>query len=371
MITRISEMIYEWMGWCPNTPALRTAPAILVVPPVTVNPAQPGSGGAAGSQDRIRHGIGIATGSIKTLFREKHLLWFSLLAGLAILFLIMAEGWSVTHYAFIPLPYSVWIPFGDSSLIVFNMQLFLIEAICLSGFTYLLAGLILYRIRSRAKKPVTIREGFDGINAHTGTLAALSIAMALVATILLEITSQSQITGKIEFALSMAMFYLPYAYYITPNGIFSALFFSFRIMVANSVLFLLALYVVPVIVLENKRLIPAIARSARLMKKTWRELLGCVLVFGAIVLIVAAVALLIGQSPVLLNHDYDFFLQMSRGQVLMTGICYGFLLACGVLMAAGSTVMGIAITDLYACGSDGTVHRITESDSLPVAEPVR
>jgi hypothetical protein len=167
------------------------------------------------------------------------------------------------------------------------------------------------------------------------------------------------------------MFHLPYAYYFTPNGIFSALFFSFRIMVANIVLFLLALYVVPAIVFENKRLIPAIVRSVRLVKKTLRELLGCVFVFGAIVLVVAAVALLIGQSPALLNHDYDFFLQMSRGQVLMTVVCYGFLLACGVLMAAGSTALGITITDLYACGTDGTVHRIPESDSTAVAKPAR
>jgi len=364
------ETVKDYLGWCPNAPALRTAPAVLVVPPGTANPAQPGSGGDAGGSGRIRLGIGIATGSIRTLIRNRHLLWFSFLAGLMILFLVMAEGWSVTHYDYARSPI-IWIPFGDSPLIVFDLQPFLIEAICLSGFTLLLAGLVLYQRESGGKKPVTIRGAFSGINMHTGTLAALSVAMALVATILLEITSQSQITGGIEYTLSMAMFHLPYAYYFTPNGIFSALFFSFRIMVANIVLFLLALYVVPAIVLENKRLLPAIVRSIGLMKKTWRELLGCVFVFGAIVLIVAAIALLIGQSPALLNHDYDFFLQMSRGQVLMTGVCYGFLLACGVLMAAGSTALGIAITDLYTLGTDGPVHRIPQPDSPAVVEPSR
>ena len=364
------ETVKDYLGWCPNAPALRTAPAVLVVPPVMVNPAQPGSGGDIGGPGRIRLGISIATGSIRTLIRNRHLLWFSFLAGLVILLLVLTEGWSLTHYDYGRSP-AIWIPFGDSALIVFDLQLFLIETICLSGFTLLLAGLVLYQRESRGKKPVTIRGAFSGINMHSGTLAALSVAMALVATILLEITSQSQVTGKIEYAISMAMFHLPYAYYFTPNGIFSALFFSFRMMVANIVLFLLALYVVPAIVLENKRLIPAIARSVRLMNKTWRELLGCVFVFGAIVLIVAAVALMIGQSPALLNHDYDFFLQMSRGQVLMTVVCYGFLLACGVLMAAGSTVLGIAITDLYTQGTDGPVHRIPQSDSASVAEPAR
>ena len=89
-------------------------------------------------------------------------------------------------------------------------------------------------------------------------------------------------------------------------------------MVANTVLLLLALYVVPVIVLENKGLFMALAGSVRLMKNTWNEMLGCTLIFGAIILMVAAGGLLIGQSPALLNNDYDFFLQMSRGQILMT-----------------------------------------------------
>ncbi|MDD4137644.1 MAG: hypothetical protein PHT99_07115 [Methanoregula sp.] len=366
---QIAEIIRRNLGWCPNTPALRTAPAVLVVPPVMVNPAQPDSNGAAGGPGRIRRGIGIATGSIKALFRERHLLWFSLLAGLVILFLIAAEGWSVTHFDTI-LPSLIWIPFGDSTLIVFDLRLFLIEGICLSGFTLLLACLILYRDRSNAQKPVTIREGFDGIPAHAGPLAVLAVVMALAATVLFELASQNQIIGKIVFSIDMAVFNLPYAYYF-PNVLNSAIYFSFKIVFVNIVLFLLVLYVVPGIVLENKGLVQALAGSVRLMRKTWCELLGCILVFGAILLMVAAVALLIGQSPLVLNHDYDFFLQMSRGQVLMTIVCYGFLLACGILMAIGSTVLGIAITDLYACCTTGPVHRQPEPGTPAVAEPAR
>lgn len=356
----ITETIEQYLGWCPNAPAMRTAPAVLVVPPVMVNPAQPGSGGATGGPGRIRCGIGIATGSIKTLVRDKRLLWFSFFAGLVILFLILAEGWNVTHYQSI-LPLSIVIPFGASYLIVFDLRLFLIEGICLSFFTFLLAGLILYRNGNRVKKPVTIREGFGGVNAHAGPLAALSVVMALVATVLFEISSQSQVIGKIVLSISLTAFHLPYAYYV-PNGVFSALFFSFQIMVINFVLLLLALYVVPGIVLENKELRPALTGSVILMKRTWCELLGCTLVFGVILLAVAAIALVIGQSPLLLNHDYDFFLQISRGQVLMTAVCYGFLLACGVLMAVGFTAAGVAIVDLYRVGKSDGVSGIPEGN---------
>lgn len=369
-MTLVSTLADCWLGLCRKAPVLHTASAVVLGDPGETRSIQPDAGGAAGGQGRIRNGITIATGSIRTLARDKRLLWFSLLAGIVILFLIMAEGWNVTHYHSL-LPSSIWIPFGVSSLIVFDLRLFLIEAICLSGFIFLLAGLVLYRNGSSRKKDLTIHEGLNGVNIHAGTLVALSVVMAIIATTLFEITGQSQLFGTIESGISMAMFYLPYAYYFPTTGLFSALFFSFRIMVINVVLFLLALYVVPVIVLENKGLLPAVAGSVGLMKKTWRELVGCMLVFGAIVLVVTAIGLLIGQSPLLLNHDYDFFLQMSRGQILMTVVCYGFLLACGVLMALGTTVLGVAVTNLYTCGRTGSLPAKQETSSSPLAESSR
>jgi hypothetical protein len=363
MITRISEIIHEWMGWCPNAPALRTAPAVLVVPSVTVNPAQPGSGVAGGS-GRIRRGIDIATGSIKSLIRDKRLLWFSLLTSLVILFLIAAEAWTVENSGSI-MPFLI--PLGDSFLVI-DTRIFLLQVICLSCFTLILAGLVQYRSREADAKPLMIREAFSAVNPHAGTLSALSIVMALAGTFLEAIATQTQLVGKIVFSISMVVFYLPYAYYI-PDVFSMALFFSAIIMAITILQFLLALYVVPGIVRENKGLLSALAGSVTLMKKTWREMLGCTLVIGAIFLGVAVIALVIGQSPLLLNHDYDFFLSLSHGQLLMTVVCYGFILVCGILMAVGSTVMGIAVTDLYAYGMTGPVHRIPERGTPVVAEP--
>jgi hypothetical protein len=360
-MTRVSETAEHWSGLCRKPPAFHTAPALIVFEPETAQPAQPGGSGSAGSPGRVRHGIGIATGSIRALFGEKRLLWFSLLAGLVIFFLFVAEGWSVTHSDSIPLFSSIWIPFGNSGLIVFSMQLFLIEVFCLSCFTGLLAALVLYRNAGCAKMPVTIRKACAGVSTHAGSLGALSVLMAFVATVAFEIISQSPFIGKIIFSIDMALFNLPYAYYV-PNGISAMYYFSFRIMAINIVLFLLALYVVPGIVLERKRLLMALAGSVTLMKKTWRELLGCILVLWAITLMVVAAGLLIGQSPLLLNHDYDFFLQISRGQVLMTAACYGFLLTCVLLMAAGYTAAGVAISDLYHVGKSGGLSGIPEGN---------
>jgi len=369
-VTFLSTLADCWLGLCRKAPVLHTASAVVLGDPGETRSLQPDAGGAAGGQGRIRNGIGIATGSIRALFSEKRLLAFSFLSGLVILFLVLAERWNLSHldssYAISNL---ITIPVSDSYLIVFDLRLFLIEAVCLSGFTLLLAALVRYRNARNTAMPITVHRAFSEVGRHAGSLAALSITMAFVATVFLEIASQNQFTGTIVSALSHAMFWLPYAYYFVPNGILTTLFFSFQVVVANVVLFLLALYVVPVIVLENTGLLPAIAGSFRLMRLTWREMLGCALVFGAIIVAVALIGLVIGQSPALLNNDYDFFLQESRGQVLMMGACYGFLLACGVLMALGATVLGVAVTDLYTCGKKGRVSRAMANAVPPVSEP--
>lgn len=359
-MTIISTLADCWLGLCRKTPVLYTASAVVLGDPGGIQSVQPDAGGAALGRGRIRDGIGIATGSIRALFTEKRMLAFSFLSGLVICILVLAERWNLSHLdTFYAMSNLITIPVGDSYLIVFDLRLFLIEAVCLSGFIMVLAALVRYRNAKNCGLPVSFRGSFSRAFRHAGTLTALSIAMALVATLLLELTAQNEITGQIEFAISMALFWLPYAYYFTPNGIFSALFFSFRMMVANIILFLLALYVVPVIVLENKGLLAAIAGSLRLMKRTWREVLGCVIVFGGIIFAVALIGLVIGQSPALLNNDYDFFLQVTRGQLLMMAVCYGFILVCGVLMALGATVLGIAVTDLYTCGKRSTNPSVT------------
>jgi hypothetical protein len=362
----ISESNGKNLGWCPNAPVLRTAPAALVVPSAVAYPVQPGGGPA--SPGRIRRGIGIAGGSMMAMIRNRHLFWFSFLAGLVILFLVAFEAWTVAHIGS-ALSFLVSIPLGESFL-VFDMQLFLLQLCCFSCFTLVLAALVLYRSREGTTTPPSIRDAFDSVSPHAASLAALSVIMALAGTVTGAVVTQTRFFGTIVSGIAMTVFNLPYAYYF-PNVLNSAILFSAIVMAVTAFLYLLALYVVPVMVLENKKLVPALFGSVVLMKKTWPEVLGCILVLGAVVLMVAAIALVIGQSPLLLNHDYDFFLQISRGQVLMTAACYGFVVACGALLAVGSTIMGITITDLYACGATGPLHQGPENRIPGGAEPAK
>lgn len=378
-MTSFSVIIHERLGWCPHAPAIRTAPSALGVSPENVHTAQPGDGGADGSPGREWRGVCIAVESLKAMGRDRRLLGFTALAGVVMLFLIAVEANIAAQVkSIVPSPdtplshmftyslgdflvlfdmrfFSLSIHAGDSFL-SFDLRLLGIEMICLSCFTILLAGLVLYRRENGAQQPVTIRGILHDIRPHGTTLATLSVAIALSAMLMYAVISTSPFFGKSVSAIEMAVFNLPYAYYLQGEPIYSALLYSFEIMFINILLFLAAFYIVPVIVLEKRALLAALAGSVSLMRKTWREMLGCAIIYGTIVLGMATVAVVIGQSPFLLNRDYDFFINMSRGQPLVVAVCFLFLIVCWGMMAAGFTAGGIAIADLYGCGKTGTVR---------------
>jgi hypothetical protein len=357
---------------------MHATPAVLMGQPETAEVPVPDGSGPVGRPGRIRDGISIAAASLKALVRDRQLLWFMSLAGLIMLFLVLAEGWShryidptfptavlIGDLSFnVDLQY-LWValPLGGSNFI-FYFGLFLIELVCFSGFIIVLTGLVLYRAGNRGKTPVTFREGLSVVRTSFASLAALSVGMALIATVAYELVFDSLLFAGIIRNI-MELFWLPFVYYEPQNWTLAAVFssanfFSLEIMAINILLFLAALYMVPAIVLEKKGFIPALSGSATLFRRTWREVLGCLMVFGFIVLGVIAVGVLIGQSPALLNHDYDFFISRSRGYLPMMVVCYGFIATCWVLMAAGFTAAGVAIADLYQAGKSNDISGIPE-----------
>ena len=365
-----AEVAEHWLGLCPKSPALHTTAAVLMGPPELVQSPAPEGTGSGGKPGRIRDGIGIAAASLKSVIRDRQLLGFTLLSGLVMLLLIFAQGWNITQPG--PGPsFNPSIPVGDSTLFIdvqnlqlalssgtsttiLDLRIFLMEVICLSGFLLILAGLVLYRSGKRGNAAITFREGLVAVRASLRPLAVLSAGMALAATFVYAVISQDPFFGGIVNTITMALFWLPYEYY-RPEGVFAVLygsanFFALELMAVNILLLLAALYLVPSNMLEKKGIVSAVAGSIILFRRTWRELLGCLLVFGAIILGIAAVGLAIGQSPALLNHDYDFFLSASRGYLPMMIICYGFLVVIWIMMAAGFSAAGIAIADLYHVG---------------------
>jgi hypothetical protein len=302
---------------------------------------------------RIWRGVGIAAGSLKAIVRNRNLLVFSFLSGLAMFFLIVAKVWDVQQVDE-TLPLLKTIPFGNS-FIAFDPWFFLVELICLSCFTILLAGLVLQRNGNEVKITVTFSEGFAGVRTHIGPLAVLSLAMALIATMAFGIISGIEFFGDIVMSIQMPIIWIPNAY--IPYGDVMAFFYSFILLFINTVLFLFALCLVPGIVLKKTGPVPALAGLISLIRRTWREMLGCILVYGTIVLGVAAAALVIGQLPQLLYQGYSYHATVLTHPLIIV-VYYGFILACSIIMAAGFTAAGVAIADLYHAGKSSGISKM-------------
>jgi hypothetical protein len=244
-------------------------------------------------------------------------------------------------------PFLIKILLGDF-ILWFDPRLIPILAFCLFCFTLLMAGLILYRNADHADSPLTLREAFAGARAHAGPLAVLSIAMALAGTVLIAFITSDNLT-TISFQLMGA--FLPYPWFLPGGtGVAIACWLSGIILFVNLILFLALFYVVPVITLENKGLVPALAGSVTLIRKTWREMLGGLLVYGALVLLAGIISLVICQSLSLYNYDPGFW----NSQGLMTVMTLGseIILFCFMILAAAcSTAAGVAIADLYQIGT--------------------
>jgi len=341
-------------GWCPHAPVMHTAPEGTILPPETMHSTRPEGSGSTG---RIRDGVSLAADSLITIVRDRYLRRFSLLFGLAIFLLIVGTLWEFQYYDH-TLPFVTLVPFGDS-FTVFNPWLFLAEMIGLSSFNLLLADLILQRDENRAHAPVTIRTGFFTFKAYTGPLTVLSIAMALIATLGFPVVTDiwwplSNIVAEIM----NATFWIPWAYF--PYAEVSALVHSsFNLLVINILLLIAALCLVPVIVLKTKGDSPFLAGMIAFMQRTWRQMLGCILLYGTIVLMVAVAAHLIDQFLPMLLPGYE---SPHRGYPLMMAIYFGFLLACSILLAGGFTAAGVAISDLSRIEKSDGISRVPEEN---------
>lgn len=340
-----------WLGLCRKPPVFCPAPSLLLAPAETLPAGRPESSGSG----RIRRGVSIAATSLKTIVRNRNLLVFSFLSGLAMFLLIAAKVWDVQQFDE-TLPFLIPIPSGNPVIVV-DPGFFLVELVCLSCFTILLAGLVLQRNGNEGKNRVTFREGFAGARTHIGPLAVLSLAMALIATIAFGIISEIEFLGDIVMSTQMSIIGIPDAY--IPYGDVMAFLYSFILLDINTVLFLFALCLVPGIVLKKTGPVPAPAGLVSVLRRTWREMLGCILVYGTIIVGVTAVALVIGQLPRMLYQGYSFHATVLTHPLMMV-VYYGFILACSIIMAAGFTAAGVAIADLCHVPKSNGISGVSE-----------
>lgn len=333
MFMRFSEIIRRHLGWCPNARSFETAPAARVNAPVSID--LPSPDGGEGRPGRIDRGFRLAVGSIKILFRNLRLLWFSLLTGLVTIF-------SLATNLYIQVA-SGTNPFVGTGLVTNSPEVLIAKGSLLwfaltyvttfiSAFLnyFLLAGLIICVSFILSGKTISLREGLVRAWDHRLSLAGWSAVGALIGTASAVI--MYSVTGSIPvMVLAIAAIFLFFA---------------------------LTIFVLPAIVIDNRGLVHAISDSLSLFRKMWGEIFVCFGIFFLILFVLYFLFLI----PIIL-------IGFSSGSTASAGFAVILtMLVLIVLMFIGSTILGIATLGLYTTGRNGSLPQAfgEAKENMPV-----
>ncbi|WP_321508455.1 hypothetical protein [uncultured Methanoregula sp.] len=358
-MTRLSEIAEHWSGLCRKAPAVHPLQTGFGFPPESACEGQPdGGGGGSGS---IRRGIGFALSGMRTLNRNRQLLWFTLLAGLVLAGTTIAQG-ALGYITWAMQPY-----IGETEWVVLT---FIIEFATLFCLVFLLAGLVL-SIPSGKEGSASFFEGLNVAKKYIKTIVVWSFVLALAGMLLFSIYYYSPgwfprndpfltilgplygwVSVLMEFpfnpAFTPAILFDPYregvqlslASWIYPSGIQQALTFS----VINLLLFILTPFVVPFIALEQKTLREAVVGSFAMMKKTWSEVTACAVFLLVIATGVFLTYLLVQAVSGMVMPDGVVTIRPDNTWVALALVYDSALFCFAVVMA---TVGGIAALNLY------------------------
>ncbi len=373
-MTRVSEITEHWFGLCRKAPVFHTLQTNTDIGFKPVCEGQPGgSGSGSGS---IHRGIGAAISGMRTLNRNRQLLWFTLLAGLVLAGNIIAQG-GLSDITWTMAPY-----IGESEWVVLN---FIIEFFTLFLLVFLLVGLVL-SISSKKVGHASFFEGLTGAKKYINAIVMWSGVLALAGMLLFSIYFYShdwlprnnqfpQILGTlfgsilnplVEFPFNPAL--TPWTFFdpsrvggialtswIYPFGISQTLVFS----EINLLLLILSPFVVPIIALEQKTLREAVVGSFAMIKKNWDEAAACALFLGVIVSGVFLTYLLVQAASGMGTPDGVVTIQPANTWITLA-LVYDCALFCFAMVMA--TVGGIAALDLYTSAKS---RQIAEKTSEP------
>jgi hypothetical protein len=135
----------------------------------------------------------------------------------------------------------------------------------------------------------------------------------------------------------------------------------------NIMLVILTLFVVPLLVLENRHLPDAVAGSVTMMKNVWGELLACYLLLMLIVAAAAMTSLLFRVVYRVVAPDMLLFWYPGITWIIAAVL---FMLIVFGLAVVVSTIAGIVVVNLYTFGKTGRMPVLPEGNTQD-SEPVR
>nr|WP_320161098.1 hypothetical protein [uncultured Methanoregula sp.] len=266
-----------------------------------------------------------------------------------------------------------WLLFVDSSVDPYVARLltslvltFAVELLTVFCLVFLLAGLVL-NISSKKDRPVSFFQGLARAKKYVRPLTGWSVVVALAGTLLFVASQYSNLLNPAlreflsgvlsQFPFNYAMNYLlppDFSIASLPLGrdwwlIGFALGDTLILSAITVLLFVITLFVVPLIVLEGKSLKESVYGSFTLMKKIWGEVAACVLGLGMVVFAASLVFLLFRFSGVDqvwwdAGQMYTSY-SPPGGAWIAVGLLYILALSGVALVVA--TIGGIAALDLY------------------------
>lgn len=323
MTVKISEVIRERLGWCPAAQDLRAAQVTVVPPQAVTIPA--GSGSSTGGRSRLDHGARLAVGSIRILFRNPCILWFSVLIGIVMSFNLASTLYLQYVSGTDPFP---GMTFGISSPAViiakgspvWGILTFGAAFVTMLGTNIFLAALVISISGLISGKRTILRGGFSRAVQSAPSLAGWAVVGAVLGTLNAYVTN---------------------IYY----GNSPVILLSTVTIVA---IFIVTIYVIPAIVLDGRKLAAAIMESLSVFRRTWGEIVVC---FG-IYMLLAFMISLISIIPI----TAIVFSSGSAVQPTTVVIMY-MLLNLGIVII-GWTIIGIGTLGLYMYGKTGSVNPI-------------
>ncbi|WP_292426144.1 DUF6159 family protein [Methanoregula sp.] len=305
----------------------------------------------------IRRGIGSAFSGMRTLNRNRRLLWFTLVAGLVLAGNAIGEGalWYINRNI-------------QPDIILLYVQDFLLGFATLFCLVFLLAGLVL-GISSKRDAPASFFTGLCEAKKYVKTLIVWSFVLVLAVMLLDRIYVYLTMLFPHELAFLYTLgdgFFVstitqfPFNWtldwnmlteipgyggrslllLVYPFGFLETLHFLAIILV----LFVLTPFVVPLIVLEKKSLTEAVAGSFALLKKTWAGVVTCALFLGVIITGVFLTHLLIQAASGIVD-PYQTVIFHPPGMWIAFALLYNIALLIVAFVVA--TIGGIAVRDLY------------------------
>jgi hypothetical protein len=250
-------------------------------------------------------------------------------------------------------------------ILILIVQIFVIEFVTVFCLVFLLAALFL-SISSGGGGPVLFFQGLKEAKKYVRSLTGWSVGLALAGSLLFIAGEYYSVVSPViwqslinvlnqfpfNFILNDFLPSTPFIALMPPSlwlGLGSALADTLILSVINVLLFILTLFVVPLLVLETKNLKEAVPGSCALMRRIWGEVAACVLGLGMVVFAASLMFLLFRFSGV--DH-----VSWDAGQMvnsftfpseawIAAGLLYVLILSGVVLVVA--TVGGIASLDLY------------------------